>query len=124
MHRIHSLKELHVWKVARNLVEEVYNQSDNIKNRQFYLLLLKTSESVFCTITEGCILNTLEHFKNSLAIAAVSCKEVCDLLYTARCCKYLDEKGIGKVMLCCKEVLVEISIMKCKIGARIREGNN
>lgn len=93
-----STKELYVWKDARNLIKEVYYQSQRIDNMRYNDYMRRTALAVLCGIAEGYSSGSREEFRSFMHKSSSCCKEIRNMLYIAKYRNYLDGDSIARMM--------------------------
>jgi len=108
MATIRNFEDLEIWKMARNICEEVYEIINTTPLKNDYKLkeqINGSSGSVMDNIAEGFERNGNNEFKQFLSIAKGSCGETRSQLYRILDRKYIDEKRFENL----KEKTIELS---------------
>jgi four helix bundle protein len=92
---MHRYKELEVWKLSVDMVEEIYKITKNFpENEEFGITsqIRRSAISIPSNIAEGAGKNTNGDFCRYLAIASGSCNELETQLIISARLKYLKDK--------------------------------
>ena len=84
-----SFEELEIWKKARNLIREIYQELVQCRDFSFRDQIQRASLSVMNNIAEGFERRTSKDFAHFLDLAKGSCGEVRSMLYAAEDLGYL-----------------------------------
>jgi len=89
MSTVREFEDLEIWKLARELVNHIYNDFKDCKDYTFKNQIISAGLSVKNNIAEGFSRNSDREFKQFLNISKGSCAEVKSMYYTAEDQKYI-----------------------------------
>ncbi|HCT31151.1 MAG TPA: four helix bundle protein [Bacteroidales bacterium] len=85
-------EDLEIWKIAREIVNDIYKDFENVKNYSFKSQIFSVGFSIMNNISEGFGRESKKEFHRFLDIAKGSCNEVKNMYYIAEDLKYLDSE--------------------------------
>jgi len=89
MSTVKEFEDLEIWKLARELVNHIYDDFRNCRDFTFKDQIISAGLSVKNNIAEGFSRNSDKEFKQFLNISKGSCGEVKSMYYTAEDQKYV-----------------------------------
>lgn len=108
MATVERFEDLEIWKLARKLVNKIYElTSQQDFNKDFGLKdqIRRSSVSVMNNISEGFESRTIKRFIDYLGRSKASCGETRSVLYVALDCGYISEEEFSE----CYELTTKIS---------------
>ncbi|PAU93182.1 four helix bundle protein [Aliifodinibius salipaludis] len=100
MATVERFEDLEIWKLARELVNMIYEVTSDNKFAKDYGLkdqIRRSSVSIMNNIAEGFESRTVKRFINYLGQAKASCGETRSVCYVALDCNYIDQEKFKKL---------------------------
>jgi four helix bundle protein len=100
MATVDRFEDLEIWKLARELVNMIYEVTSDNKFAKDYGLkdqIRRSSVSIMNNIAEGFESRTVKRFINYLGQAKASCGETRSVCYVAKDCGYIDQEKFKKL---------------------------
>ena len=97
---MHRFKELDVWKISVEMVEEVYKATSCFPGHEMFGIvnqIRRSAVSIPSNIAEGAGKRTNSDFVRFIAIASGSCNELETQLVISRNLKYLSEADFKRI---------------------------
>ena len=95
--KIEKFEDIESWKQARELVREIYNQFNAVKDYGFRDQIQRASVSTMSNIAEGFDRGSNKEFTQFLIIARGSVSEVKSLSYAALDLGYINNKSFAGI---------------------------
>jgi len=100
MATVERFEDLEIWKLARELVNMIYEVTSDNKFAKDYGLkdqIRRFSVSIMNNIAEGFESRTVKRFINYLGQSKASCGETRSVCYVALDCNYIDQEKFEKL---------------------------
>jgi len=114
MYQKYNFENLEVYKLANNLVKEIYNLSKKFPKSEDFVLstqIKRAAISVVLNITEGSS-RAKKEFSRFIEIALGSLIEVKTCCILVRDLKYIDEKGFNQIITKIDELFFKLLNLK------------
>lgn len=109
MSTVKEFEDLEIWKMARDLVNNIYEDFRNCKDYVFRDQIISAGLSIKNNIAEGFCRNSDKEFKQFLNISKGSCGEVKSLYYIAEDQKYITAETAGNRRTRCSVLNTKIT---------------
>jgi four helix bundle protein len=85
-------EDLEIWKISREIVDDILRDFKNLKDSEFKDQVYSTGFSIMNHIAEGFGRESKKEFHRFLDVAKSSCSKVKNMYYIAEDLKYIDSK--------------------------------